>query len=70
MLYADEVKRLIESSSPRLGLMIEFLFVTGARVSEMTGVRLEDLRTEDGFVAARIVGKGNRSKHSHLLDGG
>ena len=28
----------------------------------MTGVRLEDLRVEDSFVAARIIGKGNKER--------
>ena len=62
VLFADEVKRLIENTSPRVGLMLEFLFLTGARVSEMAGVRLEDLRLEDGFVAARIIGKGSKER--------
>ena len=62
VLLPAEVKLLTEHSSARLGLMIEFLFVTGARVSEMTGIRQEDLSPEDGFVAARVIGKGSKER--------
>lgn len=62
VLLPAEVKRLTEQSSERLGLMIEFLFVTGARVSEMTGIRPEDLSQEDGLVAARVIGKGSKER--------
>ena len=40
--------------------MLEFLYATGLRVSELCGVRVSDLDQSMGFV--RVVGKGNKHR--------
>lgn len=40
--------------------MLELLYASGLRVSELTGARLENLHLEDG--AIRVTGKGNKTR--------
>src|SRR5262249_3195428 len=40
--------------------LIEVLYATGLRVSELVGLRLADLRTNEGFL--KCVGKGNKER--------
>jgi integrase/recombinase XerD len=44
----------------RDGAMLEFLYATGLRVSELCRVRVTDLERDLGFV--RVVGKGNKHR--------
>ena len=60
----EEIKRLIRelrengedrrNQSGRLPLFIEFLAVTGCRVSEMTGIRLTDVKEKGDYVEIRL----------------
>lgn len=65
-LSYDEVERLLTAPNPRtkLGLrdraMLEFMYATGLRVSEVAGIRLGDIDFAAGFL--RIVGKGNKER--------
>ena len=54
---------LIAATTYRLGLCIEFLWSTGCRVNEMTGVRIGDCKREGDIVDIRVVGKGNKERH-------
>jgi integrase len=68
----EEIKQLIRklrehggdkrNHSARLPLIIEFLAVTGCRVSEMTGIRLADVREKGDYVEIRLLGKGNKER--------
>jgi integrase/recombinase XerD len=71
-LSADEVVALLaapETTTPR-GLrdraLIEVLYATGLRVSELVGLRLTDVRLQEGFV--QCVGKGNKARLVPLGD--
>lgn len=65
-LNEPNVKRLLESIDDTLPLsrrdraMLELMYASGLRVSELTGARLENLFLEDG--AIRVTGKGNKTR--------
>ena len=66
ILSPDEVERLLEQPDPdtpsgsRDRAMLELLYATGLRVSELTGLRVRDVNLEAGFV--RLVGKGSKER--------
>jgi len=59
MLTPGEVGTLLAAMSPRGQGFVRFLFATGCRVSEMTGVRLADCSADGGHMAIAITGKGD-----------
>ena len=65
-LRPDEVRKLLESIGPNdpLGLrdraMMELLYSSGLRVSELCDARLENIDLETGFI--RVTGKGNKTR--------
>lgn len=66
VLEIDEVERLLEVPDPTtpLGLrdraLLEFLYATGVRVSELISVRLSDYFSREAWV--RVIGKGNKER--------
>ncbi len=66
VLTVAEVERLLAAPSGveplaiRNRALIEFAYATGARVSEITGVKLQDMLYEDGLV--RVSGKGSKQR--------
>ena len=46
----------------RLPLFIDFLLQTGCRVSEMTGIKLSDLKDMGDHIRVRLLGKGNKER--------
>jgi integrase/recombinase XerD len=66
ILEIHEVERLLEAPNldTPLGLrdraLLEFLYATGVRVSELTSVRLSDYYPSEAWV--RVIGKGNRER--------
>src|SRR6266478_4184059 len=65
-LRLEEVERLLEQpdggtpSGLRDRAMLEVLYSTGLRVSELVGLRVTDLDTKDGCV--RCIGKGDKER--------
>jgi integrase/recombinase XerD len=65
-LTPDEVTALLDvpkrttASGARDAAMLELLYATGLRVSELTGLRLEDLRLEAGYLTT--MGKGSKER--------
>lgn len=65
-LNAPEVERLLESvrETDSLGLrdraMLELLYASGLRVSELCNTRLEHLDLDEGMI--RVTGKGNKTR--------
>ena len=55
------IKVLEGCRSERQKLFIQFLFTTGARVSEMCNVSLADCKSNGKVVTVRLKGKGNRN---------
>jgi|SaaInlStandDraft_1057018.scaffolds.fasta_scaffold17549_2 integrase len=50
----------------RLGVIIQALFETGCRISELLGIRLSDCEPRDNHVVIRILGKGNKERQVYL----
>ena len=65
-LTLQEVDQLLDAPDPKTPLgsrnmaMLQLLYATGLRVSELISVRLADLNTEMGFV--RTEGKGDKTR--------
>jgi len=62
-LTVAEVGRLLDAaaaSSPRDGALLELLYAAGLRISEATGLDLEDVSLDGQFV--RVIGKGDRER--------
>ena len=60
-LTEDKVKKLFSVCSDRMRLIVEFLFCTGCRISEMTNIKCADV--EPGKVCRiRIIGKGSKQR--------
>jgi integrase/recombinase XerD len=65
-LGVEEVRRLIEAPAPstptglRDRAILEVLYGAGVRVSELTGLDVDDLDLEGGFV--RVTGKGGKER--------
>ena len=74
-IYPSEIKNLFDAidTSTALGrrdkCILEFMYGTGVRVSELTGISLRDLDFDQGIVL--IHGKGSKDRyvpmHQHLL---
>lgn len=64
ILSRQEIRTLLESKeiSDKIKLIIEFLLNTGARVSEATGIRLKNIRTDREFSLIRLIGKGSKER--------
>jgi integrase len=59
----EQLDQVIRGATPRIGAMIEFLADTGLRVSEMTGLRLKNIRRWDpDFSYVTVIGKGNKER--------
>ena len=65
-LNIEEIDKLfgaIDLSTPegeRNKTMLEFLYGCGLRVSELTGLKISDIRFNDGFIS--VIGKGNKQR--------
>jgi integrase/recombinase XerD len=66
VLTVDEVERLLQAPDPRTPTgardkaMLELLYATGIRVSELVSLQLRDLNLAAGFL--RCVGKGSKER--------
>lgn len=65
-LSEEEVEKLLEAPDVEVPIecrdkcMLEVLYATGLRVSELTGLRLSELSLQQGLV--RVMGKGNKER--------
>lgn len=65
-LNVDEIGKLFDAidlsstEGERNKTMLEFLYGCGLRVSEMTNLKISDVRFNDGFIS--VIGKGNKQR--------
>jgi integrase/recombinase XerD len=61
-LKRHEVEALLKNCTTRISFLVQFLFYTGCRISEATGLRLTDCIPSGALVALRILGKGRKER--------
>lgn len=64
VLTPEELRRIIEIATPKTGLLIEALYQTAARVSELLNIRLADCKARrgPGAIEVSITGKGKKQR--------
>jgi integrase/recombinase XerD len=62
VLRRDELDRLLKVATEHDAAFLRFLWRTGARVSELTGLRLDACERQGSVVRLRVVGKGNKER--------
>jgi integrase len=65
VISPEERLQLLEALPLRIRLVAETLYVTGARVSEILGVRRDQVKT-NGAVELRLYGKGGKERSSRI----
>ncbi|HET6143868.1 MAG TPA: tyrosine-type recombinase/integrase [Candidatus Acidoferrales bacterium] len=61
----DEAVRIIEAAkSPRDRAVLEVLYATGCRLSEVAGMRCEDVQLDEGVI--RVLGKGDKERNVYF----
>lgn len=68
-LSTDDVERLLEAAGLGDGpvplrdrALLELLYSTGARISEVVGLDVDDLHLDDGGSSVRLLGKGSKER--------
>ena len=56
-LKPSEIEKIFSLANPKETLILETLFATGIRVSELVGLKVKDVDLKEGFL--KIKGKGN-----------
>lgn len=69
MLDIRENKADRRTLSERLPLFIELLMFTGARVSELTGIKLTDCKEQGEYTEIRLHGKGGKERKNKVDSG-
>jgi integrase/recombinase XerD len=66
ILSEKQIKQIIAKEyNARNRILLKFLYITGARVSEVCNTKWKDFRTDDEFIYLSITGKGE--KHNTII---
>ena len=66
VLTPEEVDILMDKADPSLALMVDFMYRTGVRVSEMAGILLSNIKPLNDHCEIRITGKGAKQRRIML----
>ncbi|AFG37442.1 tyrosine-type recombinase/integrase [Spirochaeta africana] len=61
-LSEAEVQKLISNTKPRTSLIIEFLWITGCRISEAVNIEQQHIKDESGAYSITVIGKGSKAR--------
>ncbi len=62
LLSPKEIEKLISKASEKLGLMIQFIYSTAVRISEMTNIKVSNIKEIERYLEIRILGKGKKER--------
>jgi len=62
----DEIKEIVSKNDEWIGFIIEYLFKTGCRVSEMINTKLVNIKSYNDTTEINIVGKGNKQRTVYI----
>lgn len=63
VLTKEEVDKMITYSTPKLGILIQFLFETGLRITEAVSIRNDEIKKYDKLnYTFKVIGKGNKER--------
>lgn len=64
-LIQEQITELCEKLTPKLRFIVQALFGTGCRVSELLNIKLTDIKL-NGKASINVVGKGNKERTVYL----
>lgn len=63
---AAEIDEIISKADEKTGLIIEFLFHSGCRISEALGVKRSDIVVVKNAAKIKVLGKGNKERYVYV----
>lgn len=66
VISESERMMLIAAATPRLGHVLELLWMTGLRISEALNIRVSDCTVEGEVVDIVVLGKGRKERHVQI----
>lgn len=64
-LTKEQIERLKSVAKPKIALIIEFLFKSGCRISEMINIKLTDIEL-NGKAKIKVIGKGSKQRDVYI----
>lgn len=64
-LTKDQIEILKSVTKPKIALIIEFLFKSGCRISEMINIKLTDIEL-NGKAKIKVIGKGSKQRDVYV----
>jgi len=65
-LTIGEIEVLLECTQKEISLVIEALFWTGCRVSELINIKLADCKRKSNIIAIQVIGKGRKERTVYM----
>ncbi len=62
----DELLKNVNKTSKKMALIIEALFWTGCRITELLNISLIDCQQDKKIVSIRVMGKGNKERQVYI----